>query len=339
MSEWTPSQLIEAGWRAENANQLKEARDIYHYILQKFPQTNEANAARQGINRLERQNATAVKKTSTNTAQVTVQDEEVLVSTESQSSEQPQTSSDNARPANGTAGQNETGNTVQSAMQPSHDQTSVHAQEGRPTEQGPNNATHRDQNQTTQSVVQADQQNEVYRQSGQIPVSGNTAATGAVAQRRGVADSKTYAQTASRAAQAQHQSHQHAPSGAVSKLTSKLKPKPRRTSDVPDEPGFQTEYHTGRGVSRLMSFIGWLFIVASALIVAMGYLDQSSVGGTPMVLVLGAALAIAALGLILVVFGQAARAIFDNANATGEILHIIKMERPDSQPSKPDQLH
>ena len=91
--------------------------------------------------------------------------------------------------------------------------------------------------------------------------------------------------------------------------------------------GHRDHYRSGRALAALFSAIGWLAIVAAILVLAVGAgahvlhvdaLRQVGLGAGVLVQMPGAILG----GAVLVFLGQAARALFDQANATRELLAL-----------------
>mgnify|MGYP001059118819 CR=1 FL=1 len=87
-------------------------------------------------------------------------------------------------------------------------------------------------------------------------------------------------------------------------------------------PAPRNDYRTGKTLAQIVSATGWL-IVAGGLAAAPVYHFL----GQPMIVigllgVLGAALLVAVFGLITAALGQATRALFDQANATRELVAI-----------------
>ncbi len=80
-----------------------------------------------------------------------------------------------------------------------------------------------------------------------------------------------------------------------------------------------TDYNTAIGVAAFISFLGWLAVV-SGISLAVFLLKQ----GQMAVLYVPVGITISLVGLLLVVCGQIARAIMDNANHSKEIADIMK---------------
>ena len=72
------------------------------------------------------------------------------------------------------------------------------------------------------------------------------------------------------------------------------------------------DYQTSIGVAKFVSFIGWLAVIAgiAGIGLPLFLLDQGGIA----LLVVPSAIAVALVGLLLVIGGQATRAIMDNAN-------------------------
>jgi|SoiMethySBSTD1v2_1073268.scaffolds.fasta_scaffold385503_1 hypothetical protein len=84
----------------------------------------------------------------------------------------------------------------------------------------------------------------------------------------------------------------------------------------------RNHYRLGRCLATLVSLLGWLILAAAAAATPLHLLlGRPEIGISPSGLV-AAALGLAALGLITVALGQASRALFDQANATRELVAI-----------------
>ena len=87
-------------------------------------------------------------------------------------------------------------------------------------------------------------------------------------------------------------------------------------------PVARNHYRAGNALAKLFGMLGWLIVAAglaaAPMHVVLGRPDLT-VG---LIGVLGAALAVAVLGLFMVALGQATRALFDQANATRELVAI-----------------
>ena len=82
-----------------------------------------------------------------------------------------------------------------------------------------------------------------------------------------------------------------------------------------------SDYSASKNISKIISFIGWVFVRIGAIIVIVGLVQSSEYGGFAL---LGFGLGTSVSGLFLVIAGQITRAIVDNASHTKEILQIIK---------------
>lgn len=81
-----------------------------------------------------------------------------------------------------------------------------------------------------------------------------------------------------------------------------------------------SDYQTGIGVAKAISLIGWFLCGISVLIVLASIGAARGMG----LLSLGPGLGLFTGGLLLVVAGQATRALLDNANYTRQILELMK---------------
>lgn len=90
-------------------------------------------------------------------------------------------------------------------------------------------------------------------------------------------------------------------------------------------PAAEDSYRMGRWLARIFSAVGWLMFVGGiALLVATSYLDSAALGALTMLTMFGPTPlgAAAGVGLWLVFSGQRARAAFDVANSTQELVAI-----------------
>ncbi len=102
-------------------------------------------------------------------------------------------------------------------------------------------------------------------------------------------------------------------------LTASNKPVSNSVSNV------RNDYSAGIGVANFVSAAGWLICVAVPIIVVFGAASSRHTGGlladpTTWPIIIGAIVG----GLMLVVSGQAARAVFDTANNSRQILEEIR---------------
>jgi hypothetical protein len=83
----------------------------------------------------------------------------------------------------------------------------------------------------------------------------------------------------------------------------------------------ERHYRTGRVLATLVSCAGWLIVAAGAAMVPYGvYLGPAGAA-------VAAAVALSAVGLAVVFWGQMASALFDQANATRELVAIERARR------------
>jgi hypothetical protein len=94
-----------------------------------------------------------------------------------------------------------------------------------------------------------------------------------------------------------------------------------RPSRRPKYPAPRDHYRAGRVVARLCSGAGWLIVVVG-IAVTPAYLLASSSIPFGLASVLGTASGLVLFGLFVLALGQAARALFDQANATRELVAI-----------------
>lgn len=86
-----------------------------------------------------------------------------------------------------------------------------------------------------------------------------------------------------------------------------------------------SDYSTARSISIIISFIGWIAVIAGVIIVLVGLNQGVKYGsGMGVFIVVLPGLGASISGLFLVVAGQITRATVDNASHTKEILKIMK---------------
>jgi hypothetical protein len=99
-------------------------------------------------------------------------------------------------------------------------------------------------------------------------------------------------------------------------------------------------YRMGRLVARVVTFLGWLSFVFGGVValaagaVQFGVVPVRAFGFVAVVLPFGGMVFVA--GFVMIFFGQFARASFDTANATRELVAIARMK---SGPQGPHQRH
>jgi hypothetical protein len=92
--------------------------------------------------------------------------------------------------------------------------------------------------------------------------------------------------------------------------------------------GPRDAYRLGRFVARLLTVLGWLsFILGGAAaglaaVVSAGVVPARAIGGIAVLLPFGGSAAVS--GFVMIFFGQFARASFDTANATRELVAIAR---------------
>ena len=85
---------------------------------------------------------------------------------------------------------------------------------------------------------------------------------------------------------------------------------------------FSSDYGATESVSKIISFIGWIFAWAGVIIVIVGLLNSDEFGGVFLLTIIPG-LGTSVSGLFLVIAGQITRATINNANSTKEILNTI----------------
>jgi hypothetical protein len=90
---------------------------------------------------------------------------------------------------------------------------------------------------------------------------------------------------------------------------------------------YSSTYETARGVSQLVSLVGWILVAIGVggvvfLVKQAGGFEQlfSGMGAIGAIL----SLLVSVAGLLLVTSGQVVRATVDNADNTGQILYLLK---------------
>lgn len=84
----------------------------------------------------------------------------------------------------------------------------------------------------------------------------------------------------------------------------------------------QDDYGTSIAIAKLVSFIGWIAVIAGVGLTAMLVME-----GDMALLGVPSAVTAALVGLILVIAGQSSRAIFDNANYSKHMLELMRAGR------------
>jgi hypothetical protein len=87
-------------------------------------------------------------------------------------------------------------------------------------------------------------------------------------------------------------------------------------------PVARNHYRAGNALAKLVGVLGWLIVAASLFAAPLHVLLGRPDITVGLIGVLGATLAVAVLGLFMVTLGQATRALFDQANATRELVAI-----------------
>jgi hypothetical protein len=99
-----------------------------------------------------------------------------------------------------------------------------------------------------------------------------------------------------------------------------------RAAEAGRQPAFKARYRSARNIAFLLCGVGWASVVTGIVFVALAWIgavaDVSAAGllGLPLGVLLGVPVAV--LGLVLVIAGQLAAAVFESANATLELLAL-----------------
>lgn len=88
-------------------------------------------------------------------------------------------------------------------------------------------------------------------------------------------------------------------------------------------------YRAGRFMARAFSALGWLIVLAGALAAGLYFLPGSPLLHFEILPVLGASVAAVVTGLAVVFSGQVARAVFDQANATRDLVALERAKYGD----------
>jgi hypothetical protein len=83
----------------------------------------------------------------------------------------------------------------------------------------------------------------------------------------------------------------------------------------------KNDYKTSIAIAALVILIGWIAVVAGAFF-SLFLIKEGGMG----LLGLPSAITVTLIGLMLVLSGQASRAIFDNANYSKQMLHEMRKE-------------
>jgi hypothetical protein len=99
---------------------------------------------------------------------------------------------------------------------------------------------------------------------------------------------------------------------------------PRRRPVAPRD-----HYRAGRFMARAFSGLGWLFVAAGPLSAGLYFLPGSPLLHFEMLPVLGSSMAAVVTGFAIVFSGQIARAVFDQANATRDLVALERAKYGD----------
>lgn len=87
---------------------------------------------------------------------------------------------------------------------------------------------------------------------------------------------------------------------------------------------YSSKYSTAIGVSKFISFLGWLTFVGGIIVLLIDISQSSKYGGEVVIATLFPSIGICICGLFLVAAGQVTRATVDNADHTREILTLLR---------------
>jgi hypothetical protein len=117
-----------------------------------------------------------------------------------------------------------------------------------------------------------------------------------------------------------HVQHPHDTGGRAYEGGRAAEPRPRASRRRPVAP--RDHYRTGRALAALISAFGWLTLVLGVALPFASLLPGSGIPVPGLPQLIGGAVGLCMLGLFVVFCGQAARALFDQANATRELVAL-----------------
>lgn len=94
-----------------------------------------------------------------------------------------------------------------------------------------------------------------------------------------------------------------------------------------DRADYMTTYATARLIAQLVSFVGWVVVIISAMILVVSLAKSRDSGGFDLMMGLLPSFSGLISGLLLVMFGQITRATLDTADNTGQILALMKKRK------------
>ena len=86
---------------------------------------------------------------------------------------------------------------------------------------------------------------------------------------------------------------------------------------------FGGDYKTGVIISMIVSFVGWLVCAGAVILVVVAFEKLERMGAVA----IGPGVGVFIGGLLLVISGQATRALFDSTNYTRQMLELAKQEK------------
>jgi len=91
--------------------------------------------------------------------------------------------------------------------------------------------------------------------------------------------------------------------------------------------GYTTTYGTARMIAQFVSFVGWVVVTISVLILIVSLVKSTESNGSFALMGLFPSLAGVISGLLLVMAGQMTRATVDTADNTGQMLAVMKKRK------------
>ncbi len=304
---YTAAQYLEAGYRAESHGDRERAHQYYAYVAEAFPETPEGEAARGGLMRL----GIAGAADPHHQAQAAVPQQAAPAAQAPPANAQQQP----PRGANGAP--HHPGN------HPAGHQGAAQA----PSWQTPPDQRTGGQRARPQAAQQPPPQQAGQQQGGQRIALGDLARIKLPPGQSG--DPHQPAQAAQHGyGHPQHDAAGHAISAADSheRLPEVVARRQRELAGVEEYEAPARRFRSGRVMAWLFVVGGWLSIAGGIAAVALGFVF-STMGGAVMGVGLGTIAGIGAIasGLLMVMLGQLALAVFENTDAVREIAALVRM--------------
>ncbi|MBL8566546.1 MAG: hypothetical protein JNM89_12585 [Hyphomicrobiaceae bacterium] len=299
---YTAAQYLEAGYRAESHGDRERAHQYYAYVADAFPETPEGEAARGGLMRL----GIAGSADPHHQAQAAAQQQTAPAAQAQPASAQQQA----PRGANGA---------------PHHQGNHPASQPG--AAQAPSWQTPPDQRTGGQRARPQAAQQPPPQQGGQRIALGDLARSKLPPGQSG--DPHQTAQAAQHGfAHTQHDAGGHAlsPTDSHERLPEVVARRQRELAGTEEYEAPARRFRSGRVMAWLFVVGGWLSIAGGIAAVALGFVF-STMGGSVMGVGLGTIAGIGAIvgGLMMVMLGQLALAVFENTEAVREIAALVRM--------------